>query len=110
MACMCGDTHCSSCGPAQGNTRCVVCKAWRDDGCEHVDEDSGLLKPEFEQAAKDITDVEHLSDMIEQHQYMLEDLHDTKVTLSNAERSALEYEKKIKDFQAELLKRGVKFP
>lgn len=35
MACMCGDTHCNSCGPAQGNYKCRVCKLWTDDGgCE----------------------------------------------------------------------------
>ncbi len=33
MACMCGDTQCPSCGPAQGNSRCIVCGAWADDGC-----------------------------------------------------------------------------
>lgn len=47
MACMCGDTHCSSCGPAQGNHRCPICRAWADDGCEHFDENTGELKPEF---------------------------------------------------------------
>lgn len=30
--CMCGDTHCSSCGPAQGNYKCQVCGKWADDG------------------------------------------------------------------------------
>ena len=35
MACMCGDTHCWSCGPAQGVYRCSVCRKWSDDGgCE----------------------------------------------------------------------------
>lgn len=33
MACMCGDTHCWSCGPAQGNTKCEFCSQWADDGC-----------------------------------------------------------------------------
>ena len=32
MACMCGDTHCRSCGPAQGNNRCSVCGNCDDDG------------------------------------------------------------------------------
>jgi len=32
MPCMCGDTHCRSCGPAQGNNRCEACGAWDDDG------------------------------------------------------------------------------
>jgi len=35
--CMCGDTHCSSCGPAQGNWQCPICRAWADDGCEHFE-------------------------------------------------------------------------
>jgi hypothetical protein len=49
MACLCGDTHCWSCGPAQGNTKCPICNAWADDGCEHVDDD-GAIKPEFKAA------------------------------------------------------------
>lgn len=46
MPCMCGDTHCWSCGPAQGNTRCPICRVWADDGCDHIDEE-GHIKPEF---------------------------------------------------------------
>lgn len=30
--CLCGDLYCSSCGPAQGNSRCYVCGAWAIDG------------------------------------------------------------------------------
>tara|TARA_Y100000310_G_scaffold111606_1_gene109984 strand:- start:1833 stop:2147 length:315 start_codon:yes stop_codon:yes gene_type:complete len=30
--CMCGDTQCPSCGPAQGNSRCPACGVWDDDG------------------------------------------------------------------------------
>jgi hypothetical protein len=30
--CMCGDTQCSSCGPAQGNSKCLACGRWADDG------------------------------------------------------------------------------
>lgn len=47
MSCLCGDTHCWSCGPAQGNWRCPICRAWADDGCEHVTEDGDGLRPEF---------------------------------------------------------------
>ena len=36
--CMCGDTQCPSCGPAQGNSKCPVCGAWADDGCECTEE------------------------------------------------------------------------
>lgn len=50
MACMCGDTQCPSCGPAQGNVRCPICGAWADDGCEHVGEDGQIL-PAFQDAA-----------------------------------------------------------
>ena len=60
MACMCGDTHCPSCGPAQGNSRCPICRAWADDCCEHFDEETGELKPEFraEANAKAIAEAE----------------------------------------------------
>lgn len=34
--CMCGDICCPSCGPAQGNFRCLVCGAYTSDGgCEN---------------------------------------------------------------------------
>ena len=45
MPCMCGDSQCWSCGPAQGNFRCVICGEWADNGCEHLD-DEGNYKPE----------------------------------------------------------------
>ena len=35
---MCGDTHCCSCGPAQGNGRCETCGAWADDIAEMFQE------------------------------------------------------------------------
>ena len=47
MACMCGDTHCHSCGPAQGNFQCPICRNWADDGCEHLGEDGQIL-PAFQ--------------------------------------------------------------
>jgi len=46
---MCGDLCCSSCGPAQGNFRCVLCGTWASEGCEHYDED-GNERPEFKEA------------------------------------------------------------
>ncbi len=46
MACMCGDTCCPSCGPAQGNFQCPLCRAWGDE-CDHYDEETGEMKPEF---------------------------------------------------------------
>lgn len=36
--CMCGDLCCSSCGPAQGNSRCLVCGEWASEGCENPEE------------------------------------------------------------------------
>ena len=49
MSCMCGDTHCFSCGPAQGNWRCPICRLWADDSCDHIEwiEDTPQLKPEY---------------------------------------------------------------
>ena len=39
MACMCGDTYCWSCGPAQGNAKCSVCGKWEaDGGCDNPTE------------------------------------------------------------------------
>jgi hypothetical protein len=32
MPCMCGDTRCRSCGPAQGNSYCEQCGRWEEDG------------------------------------------------------------------------------
>jgi len=49
--CMCGDTHCPSCGPAQGNWRCPICRCWADDGCEHLNDDGSDVKDEFKAAA-----------------------------------------------------------
>jgi hypothetical protein len=36
--CMCGDPYCPSCGPAQGNYRCIHCGKWSmDGGCDDPD-------------------------------------------------------------------------
>ena len=61
MACMCGDTHCSSCGPAQGNSRCPICNAWLDDCCPHFGEDGQLL-PEFEAEAAAREETQRMAD------------------------------------------------
>ena len=58
MSCMCGDTHCSSCGPAQGNWRCALCGSWADDCCEHIDEETGQYKPEFLQQVQEALQAE----------------------------------------------------
>jgi hypothetical protein len=52
--CMCGDYCCSSCGPAQGNFRCPVCRAWASDGCECTPE-----QVEAAQAAERAADDAH---------------------------------------------------
>ena len=51
--CMCGDPCCNSCGPAQGNWRCPLCRNWVyfSEGCDHFDE-SGNVLPEFAEAMK----------------------------------------------------------
>lgn len=36
MSCMCGDYCCPSCGPAQGNWRCPICREWASEGCDHM--------------------------------------------------------------------------
>jgi len=38
--CLCGDTQCPSCGPAQGNHQCI-CGEWADSHAEH--EADGLI-------------------------------------------------------------------
>ena len=48
MPCLCGDTQCGSCGPAQGNWKCPICGNWADDGCEHFGEDGNPTSPEVE--------------------------------------------------------------
>lgn len=62
MACMCGDIQCWSCGPAQGNWRCPICRAWADDGCEHIADDGQNLKPEFHAEAERIAAEERAAD------------------------------------------------
>lgn len=45
--CLCGDTCCPSCGPAQGNWRCELCGEWASDDAVHIDEATGTYKPEY---------------------------------------------------------------
>lgn len=56
--CMCGDTHCPSCGPLLGNWKCPLCHCWSDDGCEHINDDGTDLKPEFHAQAEAIAKAE----------------------------------------------------
>ena len=59
--CMCGDTQCPSCGPAQGNFRCPICRVWADDGCEHIGEDDQIV-PEHKTEADRIAAAEAEAD------------------------------------------------
>lgn len=65
MPCMCGDICCSSCGPAQGNWKCPICREWASEGCEHIFETvEGLIeiKPEFEKEIQEIEAAERAAD------------------------------------------------
>lgn len=68
MSCMCGDTHCPSCGPAQGNWKCPICGAWADDGCDHIGDD-GAIKPEFKAAEEAAYEAERLATEAEAKQW-----------------------------------------
>lgn len=51
--CMCGDYCCPSCGPAQGNFKCVVCGVWASEACQHISEKTGTYKTVYrKQVAK----------------------------------------------------------
>ena len=52
MACMCGDLQCWSCGPAQGNVRCPLCRAWVDEGCHLHLTPEGEIKPQYRDALR----------------------------------------------------------
>lgn len=47
MVCMCGDICCPSCGPAQGNWKCPICRGWASEGCEHLNDEGDDLKTEY---------------------------------------------------------------
>ena len=52
--CMCGDICCPSCGPAQGNSRCPICHEWVSECCDHVDPDTGDIRPAFAAQVEEI--------------------------------------------------------
>jgi hypothetical protein len=60
MACMCGDICCLSCGPAQGNWKCPICRAWASEGCDHLDDETGDPKPEFKAEIEKIYEQERI--------------------------------------------------
>lgn len=50
---MCGDIECWSCGPAQGNSKCILCGRWLTSGdCPHANEDGTNYLPEYVEAAE----------------------------------------------------------
>jgi hypothetical protein len=51
---MCEDTGCPSCGPAQDKYKCIICGVWADTGCDHLDEETGMFKPEYQEEANKI--------------------------------------------------------
>lgn len=71
MACMCGDSQCPSCGPAQGNSQCPICRAWADDGCDHIDEETGEIKEKFKPLAEEAARRESMAE-----QEMAEEIFD----------------------------------
>ena len=64
MPCMCGDTQCPSCGPAQGNWKCPICGAWQDIGCEHFDTEGYPETPEIEIQLAAIAKAENEADAL----------------------------------------------
>ncbi len=62
MPCLCGDACCPSCGPAQGNSRCPICRGWLSEGCDHVDSETGDIKAEYKEAAEAVWLAERAAD------------------------------------------------
>ena len=58
MACMCGDYCCSSCGPAQGNWKCPICREWASEGCKHISPKTNKLYKKYEKQAAEIDRLE----------------------------------------------------
>jgi hypothetical protein len=87
--CLCGDSCCPSCGPAQGNYQCPICKEWFSEGCEHFNQETGAIKLEFRQAAKDAIEAENKSWSEYYKNY-----------------SELEHDDFVSDFQIEEIERG----
>lgn len=51
MPCMCGDICCWSCGPAQGNSKCLVCGSWASEGCMDPDACAAAMPEALRQEA-----------------------------------------------------------
>ena len=71
MPCMCGDICCPSCGPAQGNWQCPLCRAWASEGCVHITDDGANIKPEFREEVERIEKAKN-----DQYDAMAKDLED----------------------------------
>ncbi len=56
MSCLCGDLCCSSCGPAQGNSRCPACRAWSSEGCDCTPEQKEAAAKLEAEADRQFTD------------------------------------------------------
>jgi hypothetical protein len=61
MSCMCGDSCCRWCGPAQGNWQCPICDSWASEGCKHLDPETGEIKTEYRQAAHESIEAKNRS-------------------------------------------------
>jgi len=59
---MCGDICCHSCGPAQGNWKCPICREWASEGCIHIDDNGNDIRPEYLAEAKQIAAAEAEAD------------------------------------------------
>lgn len=68
--CLCGDPECSSCGPAQGYYRCVVCGEIMDCEC---DKESPEYAAELAAINQQERDVEVMLDAIEVEREWLEE-------------------------------------
>ncbi len=69
MTCMCGDIQCPSCGPAQGNYRCPICRAWADDCCKHLNQRTGEVKARYRKIAEKIYQAEADADLAYAKEY-----------------------------------------
>ena len=59
MPCMCGDLHCPSCGPAQGNSQCPWCGAWESDGgCQRPDFCADCEEQDQARQEREATDID----------------------------------------------------
>lgn len=61
--CMCGDIRCNSCGPAQGNSHCLQCGMWADEGgCAEPEKCAALEVAYVEAMAKEYEEMDKLGD------------------------------------------------